>query len=483
MRFETLFEGIDWRHATDSDQNVARHHISDVTISPETGCENALFVAVRTGLSNTRYQMQVAYARGCRLFLCDHDAAPGAGATVVIVKEPERLLGPLAARVYGYPARSMSVIGITGSAGKSAVALLAARVLERAGYRVATLGSDGLSLNGNTVPPGAIVPDAAQVQRSLWQMKRAGTQIAILELSSYQLSHFAANGIDFLGTVLTNFLPRHIGNGEHESVAEYLEAKLRLLQSPAAFSILPGDMEVSAQASAIRLGRGGDLEVTDVCEFHPYHAPPGMSFSILEKEQKTEITLPVVGDIAVENAACVFALCRALGICAQEIAQTLSHAVLPGRMSLVASFNGALVYRDNAFLPEDLARTLQALRPFAKGRLAVLLGSVGGRAAFRRAPLARAAQQYADFAYFTADDPDFEAPERICMEMLQACFEPERVCILPDRKAAIRRAVQELRPGDVLLITGKAYPQAQLIGGVEYPFDDAAVVREILAQI
>jgi len=483
MDFATLFEGIEWRHATDSDKNVARHRIDNVIISPETGCENALFVAVRTGLSNTRYQMEVAYARGCRLFLCDHDAAPGADATVLIAKEPERLLGPLAARVYGYPARSMSVIGVTGSAGKSAVSLLAAQVLERAGYRVATLGSDGLSLDGKTVPQGAIVPDAAQIQRYLLQMKKAGVQIAVLELSSYQLAHFAANGIDFLGTVLTNFLPRHVGNGEHGSVAEYRAAKLSLLQMPAAFSILPTDVEATLQASAIRLGRGGDFEVADVCEFHPYHAPPGMSFGVLEKGQKTDITLPVVGDIAVENAACAFALCRALGIPSQEIAQTLSHANLPGRMSLVASFDGAFVYRDNAFLPEDLARTLQALRPFAKGRLAVLLGSVGGRAAFRRAPLARAAELYADFVYLTADDPDFEPPEQICTQMLQAMSEPERACALPDRKAAICRAVQELRPGDVLLITGKAYPQTQLIGGVAYPFDDAAAVREILAQL
>lgn len=480
MELTTLFEGIAYRHATDSNRSTAGYRVTDVIISPETGCENALFVAVKTGLANTRYQMELAFMRGCRLFLCDHDAAPGEGATVLITEEPERWLGVLAARVYGHPSREMSVIGITGSSGKSSVALLAAQVLRDAGYRVATLTSDGLSWKGKCTPPDAIVADAARIQRLLLQMKKAGAQVAILELSSYQLSHFAANGIDFCGLLLTNLAPYHIGAGEHRDFAEYRAAKEALMCLPAAFAILPTGVEMKVSAPALRFGAGGDFSAVGVCDFRPYRGTPGTSFTLLEKEEKTDITLPVWGDIAAENALCTFALCRAMGVSREQIAKTLAHTAVSGRTELLYGNGGRFIFRDNAFLPQDLARVLQALRPLATGRLAVLLGSVGGRAKARRAPLVRAAEQYADFLYLSADDPDFEDPLDICLSMQRAMSEPARAAVIPDRAAAIRRAVQELRAGDVLLITGKAYPHTQLTCGVEHPFEDAVVVKDAL---
>ena len=480
MRLSELFEGIAYRHATDSNRCCAHLEITDVIISPETGCENALFVAVNTGLCNTRYQMSAAFARGCRVFLCEYDAAPGEGATVLIAKDVEKLLGLLAARVFGHPSRYMSVIGVTGSTGKSSVISLAAHALQKAGFRVATLGSDGFCLQGKHTPPTPIVPDAAGIQRMLATMKDAGSEVVLLELSSYQLSHFAANGIDFLGVLLTNLTPRHIGGKEHASFAEYRAAKEELMRAKAAFAILPTDVEMQTHARAWRVGEGGEIYCEGVREGVISKGIPHTCITLAQKEEKYEITLPVVGDIAKDSVLFAFALCRALGLEGHEIAAALCACRIPCRMELVAHRAERLAYLDAAFLPQDLANALQALRPLAKGRLCVLLGSVGGRAKERRAPLAQTAERYADLVYLTADDPDLEDPEEICLEMRAAMHEPERARVVPDREAAIRLAVSELRRGDVLLVIAKPVPHTQLVCGIRRPFMDAALIKSAL---
>lgn len=180
MNFDAIFEGLVVRHAADGARDTARHIITEVITSPETGGENALFVATRTALSNGRYALESAYARGCRLFLCAHDAYVGKDATVMICEDPEALLGILAARVYGHPSREMTVFGITGSAGKSSVAQMTARILRQTGHRVGVLGTDGMDMDGKCVPAPAIVPDAAAIHRALRKMADNGVEFAIL---------------------------------------------------------------------------------------------------------------------------------------------------------------------------------------------------------------------------------------------------------------------------------------------------------------
>ena len=185
MDLDTLFEGLDVRYAEESARDTARFSIERVITSPETGGENALFVATKTAISNGRYAMVSAYARGCRCFLCAGDAFVGKDATVLLCDEPEALLGVLAARVYGHPSREMTVLGITGSAGKSSVAQMTAYILRRAGHRVGVLGTDGLELDEAYTPASTVVPDAAEIQRVLRKMADNGMEFAILELSSY----------------------------------------------------------------------------------------------------------------------------------------------------------------------------------------------------------------------------------------------------------------------------------------------------------
>ena len=456
--------------------------ITRVVTSPREAGGHTLYVACKTALGNGRFGMEMAFARGCRAFLCANDAYPGEGASVWIAEDPERLLGTLAARLYGYPARGMTVLGITGSAGKSSVALQTVRVLRECGRRVSALTSDGLDLLGEQTYPSAVVPDAARIQEALWEMARAGTEIAVLELSSYQLAHFAAEEIPFTAVLLTNLSPRHIGHGEHESFDTYRAAKHMLLRAPSAFCVLPVGQEVQTDTQVLRTGNGGDLWAEEVrSEWFPAKAPQ-TRFLLCDSTQKCEIILPVIGDFAIENALCTAALCRIAGLELSEIAAGLSKHPVKGRMECLFARQERLIYLDAAFLPQDLSRVLEVLRLITKGRLCVLLGSVGGRAKERRVALARVAEELADRVYLTADDPDAEDPAQICEQMRLAMREPMRATVLSDRRAAILRAVREMRPSDLLLILAKPYAIGQLVAGEYLPFDERVTVAEAIAE-
>ena len=482
MKVKELFEGMRIRCASECPDVAERLEIERIVTSPEQACERTLYVACQTAISNGRRGMEFAYARGCRAFLCANDACPGKDAVVWIAEDPEQLLGALSAILYGHPARTMTVIGITGSTGKTAVTAQTVRVLREAGKRVCALSSDGLDLLGEVTYPGAVVPDAAYIQQALTKMAACKSEIAVLELSSYQLAHFAAESIPFTAVLLTNLSVRHVGNGEHATREAYYAAKLSLLRKPSAFCVVPVKQDIQTDARVLRVGANGDAWAENVHRDYSKRGEPTTRFSLCTKEEKCEITLPVTGDISIENALCTAMLCRVIGLEMSQIVKGLSCARVSGRLECLSSIQERLIYLDAAFLPQDLECALQTLRPLTKGRLCVLFGCVGGRAKTRRTPFVQIAEHFADHLYLTADDPDFEDPLQICEELRDAMAEPMRATVVADRRVAILRAVREMRRGDVLLILAKPYPKGQLIGGEYHPFDERQVVCDALTE-
>jgi UDP-N-acetylmuramoyl-L-alanyl-D-glutamate--2,6-diaminopimelate ligase len=307
-------------------------------------------------------------------------------------------------------------------------------------------------------------------------MAACGVEIAVLEFSSYQLLHHAAAGMDLLAVAIINFALRHIGNGEHASQADYRAAKERLFACGAPFSVLPVGALFDGCGRVLTFGEGGQFFARDVA--HGVDAARGFvtRFLLCEQEASVPVTLPLLGEIHLENALVCAALARVVGLTLSQIATGLSAVQVPGRMECAYFDRGRAVYLDSAFSPEDLQVALEALGTRCEGRLCVLLGSVGERAHYRRAPLGRVASAYADFVYLTADDPDTEDPTSICREMQAGMQEPARSVILPDRRKAILRAVREMRPGDVLLIAGKGAIGDQLIAGKREPFCERELV-------
>ena len=225
MNFKELFEGIDYHFVEGYARDVSGMVITDVITSPERDVARALYVATRSALTDGAVGMRAAYDNGCRLFLCEWVPDLPRDAVVLLCTDTTRVLGTLASRVYGYPERTLTVACVTGSAGKSSVAMMAAQLLLREGYRVAAITTDGVWRGDALTRADAIVADAAMLRRLLATLLREGFTHVILELSAYQLSKKIADGMDFTVTALTNLLPNHLRFGEFGDEQDYKEAK------------------------------------------------------------------------------------------------------------------------------------------------------------------------------------------------------------------------------------------------------------------
>lgn len=483
MNFEELFEGIAYDFAKNGARDTSHLRVEHVATSPCENMQNMVFVATVTPLIDGHDLLGTAYDRGCRLFVCEREVVLPRDAVILICPRNAQLPGLLASRVYGYPERHLTLLGITGSTGKTSVALMTTELLCATGRRAAALVTDGVYCDGVLTRGAASVPDAVGLRRILAKMCQDGVEYAVLELSAYQLAHGAADGLDFAAVLLTDLEERHVGKDEFSDFAAYRAAKERLTVARAAVAILPVGVDMLTMGRVCRVGRGGDVFEKDVVQGFGDGGVPGMQFTWCEGAERYGGFVPIPAPFAVQNAIFAICLARAVGVTPADVCAQLSRVMAQGRLECVFSDGARHVYVDSAYEARDVARVLDALAPFATGRLGVVVGAVGGRAFARRAELGRVLGKHADFAYLTADDPDAEDPVAICEEIRAAMGDADRCCIVPDRALAIRRAVRELRAGDVLLVTGKGNDETQLVMGVRRPFCEREILRSEMGKI
>lgn len=470
MKFGELF-----RQMPGANKNKLRavweKEIRAVTSSPDEAGEESVFVCTRTALSDGQYLVHMAYARGCRVFVARHDPMLPRDAILFLDDEPEKMLAVMAARLYGHPAREMTVFGVCGSAGKTTAILIAESILKKSGHRVGIVTPQVSRCDGFLLPGTGILPDAGKMQYILALLRRHGCEIVLLECTSYQLMHGTFAEIPFAATLLVGYDYREMECGVHRGEGEYREALETLLCSTAPFCFLPaGENRVRAAEHAIRFGSGGNLVARDILPAEQ-NGIQGRRFTALFGGREYPVFLPVPGDFAVRDALAAAELCLVADVSPAETFSALGEVLPTGTLELLGERNGARIYRDSAFKPVTLERAIETLRAITKGRLVVLFGSVGARTYRRRAPLALAAAK-ADFLYLSADDPDTEDPERICEELVGSLPPGVRYTILPDRKNALMCATENLCPGDVLLLAGKGLYPTQKIMGRALPFDE-----------
>ncbi len=450
--------------------------IKDVVTDPHAADLSTVYVCVRTPLFDGHDHASQAYANGCRCFVAARGLLLPEDAAVYITEDPEAHLGELAARCFGYPARSLTVIGITGTHGKTSVAYTLATVLENAGRKVALLTSDGTEIDGAFSASGAVAPNAADIERMLYAARRKGAELAIVEFSPYMLMHKAEISIPFASVLLTTPIKPSCGEVHNDQLSANEKSMLKLLSCDAPLLFLPeGTVYNGGKGRVLSYGGAGDIACHDVRP-ERRNQRLGTAFSITYKEETAPAFYPVVGDFAAHNATAAAALALAVGIPLGDVAASLSHAQPTGRLECIFAQGGAHVFVDTAYEARELHRALRILRTVTAGKLSVLLGSVGGRAVARRAPLGVAASLCADFVYFTADDPDGENPLDIISDMTREIKDPSRYLTIASRQEAILRACADLRAGDTLLILTKARDNTQLFCGVKRKFSDRDIV-------
>lgn len=444
----------------------------------ETDGHNYIGEAVRKGAA--ALLVLEDYYRENKEFLASAD-----GVTVMSVSDTRKAAPAVAAAYYGYPAKELTVIGITGTKGKTTTAYMIRSILEKAGYKTGLLGTIDYGLGDCQIQSERTTPEAIDIQRYLRHMADSGCRFAVMEVSSQGLKLHRVDGIPFEVGVFTNLGNDHISEKEHASMEEYADCKALLFQKcrvGIGNCDDPWYSHIFAAATCSRKTcscRGeADYRAEDLMLLNR----DGKLGTIFRVEQE-EYMISVPGMFSVYNALSAIAAARTLGIVPEKIRQALADISVKGRAEVLTVGRPYMVMIDYAHNALSLQNILMTMRRYHPNRLMVLFGCGGGRARGRRAEMGRIAGKYADFTVITSDNPRYERPEAI-MEEIQSGIEGTGgdYVMITDRKQAIRYLLQKAQKGDILILAGKGHEIYQETEGKKLEFDERQVVTDILGE-
>jgi UDP-N-acetylmuramoyl-L-alanyl-D-glutamate--2,6-diaminopimelate ligase len=414
-------------------------------------------------------------------------AAANAGATAAVIDDPARSTLPafvvsdtrsavatVASAAYGYPARALHAVGVTGTNGKSTTVALVRHLLDQP---AASLGTIGVFVGDTPLgETGLTTPGPIELQRVLRLLVDRGVRSLAMEASSHSLDQHRIDGMQFEAAVFTNLTRDHLDY--HGTMEAYFKAKARLISylTPTGTAVVNADDPVWQNLPpAPRLltfsatGRPADLRATNV-----RYTPRGSEWRLNDQV----IHLPLIGAFNIENALGAAGAAQALGVELKTVAQRLETVPqVPGRLEVL--HDHPTVLRDYAHTPDAIERALEAVRPFTRGRLIIVFGAGGDRDRGKRPAMGAVSERLADVVIITSDNPRTEDPERILDEIETGMTRPhERI---EDRERAIARAIALAGDDDVVLLAGKGHETYQVRGTTNYPFDERVIVRTLLS--
>jgi len=406
------------------------------------------------------------------------------GVALVLVANVRRALALAAAKFF--PRQPQTIAAVTGTSGKTSVAAFTRQIWAALGHQAASIGTIGLVTPETEVYGSLTTPDPVELHRTLDALARDGITHVALEASSHGLDQHRLDGVRVGVASFTNLSRDHLDY--HPTLEAYLAAKLilfeRLVRPDGAAVVAADSAEAATVVAAARrrgldvltVGRNGDgIRLVDA-------AIDGFAQRLrLAHAGKTyDVRLPLVGAFQVDNALVAAGQAIASGDAPAAVFAALEHLVgAKGRLELVGRQRGAPIFVDYAHKPDALAKAIEALRPYVRGRLVVVFGAGGDRDQGKRPLMGAIAAEKADRVIVTDDNPRSEEPAKIRAAILAAA--PGAIEI-GDRREAIRRAVAELQAGDVLLVAGKGHETGQIVGKQTLPFSDHAAVAAALEE-
>lgn len=457
--------------------------LTGITADSRSVMPGAIYVAVRGSQMDGHRFVADAVRRGAVAVIAER--ACDSGVPEVIVADGRRAAIVAGRAWHGDPGRRLTLIGVTGTNGKTTTTALVRHLFNAAGTAgsIGTLGAfDGAGLPVDSTAGSLTTPGPIDLQGTLAALLARGATHVVMETSSHSLDQGRLDGLSFAAGVFTNLTRDHLDY--HGTMESYLAAKLKL----DALLAIDGVQVVNADDSAwavlppgrrrVRFSIGGTGEVRAE-ELQLGNA--GSTFRLVTPAGAEEVRLPLLGEFNVANALGAAATGYALGLSLATIAARLTAAPqVPGRMEqLVAS--PAVVLRDYAHTPDALERALAALRPLTPGRLLVVFGCGGDRDRGKRPVMGRIAATLSDLAIVTSDNPRTEDPDLIIDEVEQGMGSAPHQRFA-DRRQAIAAAITAARPGDTVLLAGKGHETYQVIGTEKVPFDEREIVQGLVGR-
>lgn len=457
-------------------------NLSGLGVDTRTIGPGQLYCAVRGTTSDGHSFAAEAVAKGAVAVMGERTM--GTGVPEILVTDGRRAAGVAARAWYRDPAASMTLIGITGTNGKTTTTGLVRHLFNANGTAgsIGTLGAfDG---SGQSVPSTAgslTTPGPVDLHATFAELRNRGVTHVAMETSSHSLDQGRLDGLAFAAGVFTNLTHEHLDY--HRTMEDYLAAKMRLsaLLGPAGFEIVNADDRAwdALPPFPRRVTFGESPDATVRAEAVLLEAG-GSSFRLTGRFGSADVRIPLMGSFNVSNALAAAATALALDMpLADVVARLAASPQVPGRMERLAD-GPMVVLRDYAHTPDAMTRVLATLRPLTPGRLVLVFGCGGDRDRAKRPEMARIAVEGADLVAITTDNPRTEDPERI-MDDMESGMGGAHHLRISDREECIHRVLAETGPGDTVLLAGKGHETYQIIGKTKHHFDERTIVRAALA--
>lgn len=440
-----------------------------------------LYCAVRGTTSDGHAFVADAVGNGAAAVMVE--APTGAGVPEIVVSDGRRAASVAARAWYGDPAAGMTLIGITGTNGKTTTTGLVRHLFNANGTAgsIGTLGAfDGV---GRPVPSTAgslTTPGPVDLHATFAALRDRGVTHIAMETSSHSLDQGRLDGLMFAAGIFTNLTHEHLDY--HRTMEHYLAAKLRLsaLLGPAGVEIVNADDPAWAALPAFpRRVTFGESPDADVRADEVLLEAGGSRFRLTGRFGNADVRIPLMGSFNVSNSLAAASAALALDMpLAAVVARLEAAPQVPGRMERLADAP-MVVLRDYAHTPDAMTRVLATLRPLTPGRLILLFGCGGDRDRAKRPEMARIAVEGADLVVITSDNPRTEDPERI-MDDMEAGMGGARHLRITDREEAIHQALAGAGKGDTVLLAGKGHETYQIVGATKHRFDERAIVQAAL---
>lgn len=416
------------------------------------------------------------------------DGSIPANMPVIVVRDTRIALAKLSASWFSFPSEKMTMIGITGTKGKTTTSYMIRHILEKAGFKVGVIGTIGAVIDGEVFKTGNTTPESYELQKLFADMVSKGCTHCVMEVSSQGLKMNRTAGITFDVGIFTNFSADHIGPGEHESMEEYLYCK-SLLFRQCRTGLFNKDDEAYEEilkghtCFAITYGFAEDA---DICassfELTKRGNELGVSFLVDAELDRAgmhrEIRIPIPGKFNVYNGLCALSLGMVLGIDSDVIAEALMHVSVKGRVEMVpvsGPYSVMIDYAHNELSVESLLTTVKAYNP---NRIICVYGGGGNRAKIRRYAMGELCGKMADLSILTTDNPRDEEVSSINEDIKVGLSKSNGKYIeIEDRKEAIYYAMDNAKEGDLIILLGKGHEEYQEIKGVKYHYSERETVE------
>jgi UDP-N-acetylmuramoyl-L-alanyl-D-glutamate--2,6-diaminopimelate ligase len=473
-------------------------NVSSVEYDSRNVKKGSLFVAVEGLTSDGHRFVHTAVNNGAAAICVARDRIGDftylndCGIDILAADDTRTALSKLSAAFYDYPSRSMMIIGITGTNGKTSITYMLEAIMKRYRRNPGVIGTINYRWGGREYPAPNTTPESRDLQEILYRMRREGVNTVIMEVSSHALELRRADDIDFDAVVFTNLTRDHLDF--HHDFESYFNAKKRLFQllevsyKKGRCGIINADDPYGREIYLIRnqysfpiTSFGIDSEAGYMPEQRSINnTMHGLSYTLERPDAGIEVKLNLLGKFQLYNSLAAIAVSHQMGVPYKEITRGLADLdTVPGRFDVLKTGKGFVVIVDYAHTVDALDKLLKSVNELDHRRVFTVFGCGGDRDRTKRPLMGKVAEENSDLVVVTSDNPRTEDPDQIIREIVSGLTKKNHE-IIPDREKAICHAVQRAREGDIVVIAGKGHEDYQIIGTEKKHFDDKEAAARCL---